>query len=340
MSDKTGIGYVDATWQPGAGCTRISPGCKNCWAIGTVRRLDANYKVSADYSGLVRETENGADWTGKVNLFPDRLNKPLEWRKPRIIAVWFQGDLFHSEVPNEYLDRVFATMALAEQHVFLLLTKRPRRMLEYLTATGSLQSTPENIADAAHQLHGVIWDARGSDRWKYSRGALTPDLEKRRPWPGWPLPNVWAGLSVSTQGEWHQKREFFLKTPAAGHWLSLEPLLESIMLNLEDVPGDWWCETCQAFLDGSRVEPDETCDTCHEPVKVRPILDFVTAGCEQLPGGRPGRPSKDGWFGELFNQCKEYKIPFYLKQAESNGIVVKEPGIWINPMNDLPEGWR
>jgi len=326
MSDRTGIGYVDATWQPGAGCTRISPGCKNCWAIGTVKRLHANYKVPADYSGLVKETENGADWTGNVNLFWDRLGKPLEWRKPRNIAVWFQGDLFHPGVPDEYLDRIFATMALAQQHTFLLLTKRPERMREYLD-------------DAWHGRRHII---KAGSNLLGGLGAisLANVLKKASP-----PPNIWAGLSVSTQEEWDRKREFFLKTPAAGHWLSLEPLLESIMLHLEDIPGDWWCETCQVLLDGSRgglvlVEPDETCDTCHEPVKVRPILDFVTAGCEQLPGGRPGRPAKYSWFGALYNQCQKYEIPFYLKQAEWGGRVVKEPGIGINPMNDLPEGWR
>ena len=126
MGDKTGIEWADATWNPVVGCSKVSPGCDNCYAIGVSARMIANPKVSA-YDGTVEE----GDWTGQINLLRDRLDQPLRWKRPRRIFVNSMSDLFHPDVPVEFINDVFGVMAKADWHQFQVLTKRPQRMRDY-----------------------------------------------------------------------------------------------------------------------------------------------------------------------------------------------------------------
>lgn len=116
---KTSIEWADDSWNPVTGCTKVSQGCKHCYAEGDANRMkhNPNPKVAYRY-------RNGFGLT----LQEDRLEEPLHWRKPRIVFVCSMGDLFHKDVPDEYLHRVFAVMQKATQHTFLVLTKRARRM--------------------------------------------------------------------------------------------------------------------------------------------------------------------------------------------------------------------
>lgn len=129
MSDKTGIEWTDATWNPVLGCSKVSPGCDNCYAISMSRRIEAT--GNPDYQGLT----TADDWTGVVRCLPERLEQPLRWKKPRRIFVNSMSDLFHPDVPDLFIGQVFHIMAAASQHQFQVLTKRPQRMSGVLSAT-------------------------------------------------------------------------------------------------------------------------------------------------------------------------------------------------------------
>ncbi|MCG8433518.1 MAG: phage Gp37/Gp68 family protein [Gammaproteobacteria bacterium] len=117
MSTGTSIEWTDATWNPVTGCSKISPGCKNCYAERMAARLKA--------MGVQRYSQ-GFD----VAMHPDALGIPLRWRKPRRVFVNSMSDLFHDDVPFEFICRVFETMRQATRHKFQVLTKRPKRMLD------------------------------------------------------------------------------------------------------------------------------------------------------------------------------------------------------------------
>ena len=110
----TTIEWTDATWNPVAGCTVVSPGCANCYAIRMAARLAA--MGQAKYRGLTRTTAGGPSWTGRVVCDEASLDIPLRWRKPRFVFVNSMSDLFHAEVPEPFIRRVWNTMAAAPQH--------------------------------------------------------------------------------------------------------------------------------------------------------------------------------------------------------------------------------
>ncbi len=137
MSDKSGIAWTNATWNPVTGCTKVSQGCKHCYAEREWARLSANPKATAYY---------GRDFTD-VACHEDRLGQPLRWSKQRLIFVNSMSDLFHEDVPDEFIDLVFSVMALAERHTFQVLTKRPERMRDYMTVHVDQRDSALHIAN-------------------------------------------------------------------------------------------------------------------------------------------------------------------------------------------------
>lgn len=127
MAD-TSIEWTDATWNPVAGCSILSPGCTNCYAMRMAARLEA--MGTEKYSGLTRKSGNRHVWTGQVALDRKALDVPLRWRKPRMIFVNSMSDLFQDAVPARFIREVWAKMAAASQHTFQVLTKRAERMEE------------------------------------------------------------------------------------------------------------------------------------------------------------------------------------------------------------------
>jgi protein gp37 len=123
----TAIEWTDATWNPTTGCDRVSPGCAHCYALTLAARLKAMGQPRYQRDGDPRTSGPGFGLT----LHPDKLDQPLRWRKPRRVFVNSMSDLFHEEVPFDFLDSVFATMAHASQHTFQVLTKRPERLRAY-----------------------------------------------------------------------------------------------------------------------------------------------------------------------------------------------------------------
>ncbi len=238
MSDKTGIAWTNATWNPVTGCTKVSQGCKHCYAEREWARLSANPKATTYYGRAFTD----------VACHEDRLDQPLRWSKPRMIFVNSMSDLFHEDVPDAFIDRVFAVMALATQHTFQVLTKRPERMLQWF----DLQY--DNREHAVGQTMREIAAARGGD----DAGL-----------PEWPLPNVWLGVSVEDHATADERIPPLLQTPATVRWVSMEPLIGPI--DMAEVP---------VGMSGP-LRPDGGTgpDT--------PKLDWIVVGGESGPTARP-----------------------------------------------------
>jgi protein gp37 len=129
MADTT-IEWTDATWNPVAGCTVLTAGCTNCYAMRMAARLDA--MGQSKYRGLTRRSGARWVWTGKIRLDHNSLETPKSWAKPRRVFVNSMSDLFHADVPVEFIERVWATMKDTPRHTYQILTKRPARMASIL----------------------------------------------------------------------------------------------------------------------------------------------------------------------------------------------------------------
>ena len=185
MSDHSHIEWTEATWNPIAGCSVVSPGCAHCYAMRRVApRLAAN-PATPHYAGTVKPSKAGPVWTGKIGIASDRvLTAPLRWTKPRRIFVNSTSDLFHEDVPDAVIDRIFAVMALCPQHTFQVLTKRSARMRDYVSGFGCDGARRFNIADAA----GRMMEDGDNAHDEVANAA-------------WPLPNVWLGIRYMTADE-------------------------------------------------------------------------------------------------------------------------------------------
>lgn len=211
MSLNSHIEWTEATWNPVTGCNEVSPGCAHCYAKTFAER----------FRGVPGHPyERGFD----LQLRPERLEQPLQWKKPKVIFVNSMSDLFHDEVPDEFIRDVFKTMQSASWHTFQVLTKRPER-----------------LAELAQQL----------------------------PWPD----NVWMGVSVENQ-RWTSRIDDLRKVPAAVRFLSCEPLLGPLQLNLRDI-------------------------------------SWVIVGGESGPKARPMNPA---WARSIRDQCRDAGVAFFFKQ--------------------------
>lgn len=126
MAGQSEIEWTDVTWNPVAGCTIESAGCTNCYAMRMAARLQA--MGHQKYMGTTRKSGKRYIWTGRVNIDPASLAAPLEWRKSKRIFVNSMSDLFHEDVPTDFIQQVWEVMAECPQHHFQVLTKRPDRM--------------------------------------------------------------------------------------------------------------------------------------------------------------------------------------------------------------------
>ena len=143
MSIVSNIDWTDASWNPISGCSKISPGCRGCYALRHVKRMagNPNPAMQAAYQGLVTGSGSNLDWNGTVRTLPNRLEQPLHWRKKRRIFVNCLSDIFHKDVPEEFIAQVFATMENAHWHQFQVLTKRSNRV----RALSAALPWPDNV---------------------------------------------------------------------------------------------------------------------------------------------------------------------------------------------------
>lgn len=228
MADKTPIEWTDATWNPIVGCSVVSPGCTNCYAM---RLAGTRMKSHPSRVGLTRDSKAGPVWTGEVRLMEPWLTQPLRWSKPRMIFVCAHADLFHEAVPDEWIDRVFAVMALSPQHTFQVLTKRPERMRAYLSAA---RAHPVGL----EAMEIVLLSLAANPRSEIGGGIiLQGDIAHLKVWP---LPNVWLGVSVEDQRRADERIGILGSTPAALRWVSAEPLLGRIDFDIDQLQViDW-----------------------------------------------------------------------------------------------------
>ena len=272
MAD-TSIEWTDATWNPVAGCTVLSPGCTNCYAMklaGTrLRKHDSRV-------GLTTMTKAGPVWNGTVRFNTLWLDQPLRWQRARRIFVCAHGDLFHELVPDEWLDKVFAVMALCPQHTFQVLTKRSARMRAYLTTPGR---------------HTAILAAAA----EVSQRTIAVGRPPAPVWP-WPLPNAWLGVSGENQHWLLQRGCDLVETPAAVRFFSLEPLLDEI--------------DAEPFLFSVRRWSNGWLNNYpfHYP---KQHIDWMIVGGESGSGARPLHPD---WVRKLRDQCFVAGVPFFFKQ--------------------------
>ncbi|WP_051935612.1 DUF5131 family protein [Deinococcus sp. YIM 77859] len=204
---KTGIEWTDKTWNPATGCTKVSPGCKHCYAEEITRRFKGTFPQGFRFT-----------------LHPERLQQPRSWRTPSRIFVNSMSDLFHEQMPLSFLKQIFEVMEACPQHVFQILTKRAERLAE-----------------------------------------VAPLL----PWPD----NVWIGVSVETQ-KYTSRIDFLRQVPAKVRFLSCEPLLGPLELDLTDI-------------------------------------HWVITGGES---GRGHRPIEEEWVRSIRDQCQASGVAFFHKQ--------------------------
>ncbi|MFP5274498.1 DUF5131 family protein [Coleofasciculus sp.] len=232
-STHTGIEWTDRTWNPTTGCNKVSPGCTHCYAEALTKRFHHNFP-------------NGFDLT----LHRERLKEPLRWRKPSRIFVNSMSDLFHEEVPIEFLKDVFDVMGQTSQHIYQILTKRHERLVE-----------------------------------------LAPQLEWHK--------NIWMGVSVENQDYIHRV-DFLRKVPANVRFLSCEPLLGDLHLDLTDI-------------------------------------HWVIVGGES---GNRYRPMKLEWAQSIRDQCQRFGVAFFFKQwggrTPKSGGRELDGKIW----DEIPLAWK
>ncbi len=214
MADGSSIQWTDATWNPIRGCSKVSEGCRNCYAMGVAARFSG---PGLPYDGLGKMTPTGPAWTNKVRIVPAHLYDPLRWSRPRRIFVNSMSDLFHEAVAIETIADVFAVMYLAPRHTFQVLTKRARRMRDVLTHP-KFYRLVLNAADTLRAARPKLTAVGVSDPTKF------------------PAPWVHLGVSVEDQKSANERIPELLATPASVRFLSCEPLLEHV--DLTDISFD------------------------------------------------------------------------------------------------------
>jgi protein gp37 len=278
---KSKIEWTEKTWNPTTGCNKVSAGCKFCYAEVMHRRL----------MKMQPEKYNRPFLDGAFPHEPS-LEIPLKWKKPQRIFVNSMSDLFHKDVPFEFINKVFGIMALCEQHTFQILTKRPERALEFFNkylppiwkemVHGRDDSIDANIHYKAIDCN-VLYKYKG---------------EESEP-QEFPLPNVWLGVSCEDQKTADERIPILLQIPAAVKWISAEPLLSQIdLMNYLERPTGW--------IVGKSPDSGKPIYSSYD----FPI-NWVVAGGESGHGARPMHPD---WIRKIRDDCKAAGVPFLFKQ--------------------------
>jgi protein gp37 len=328
MSGLSKIEWCDATWNPVRGCSRVSEGCRNCYAERLAARFGWPMPGASTYlptgerdddpARAAEMTEAGPRWTGRVALVPEALDWPLRRRKPIRIFVNSMSDLFHEALPSVHIAAVFGAMLLAQQHTFLILTKRPARARAWMEWIATDPVFMGDTREGAKRFNGgpaatclALLSNQVTD--KNWRGPLFTALLCSGVEPPvnaplrklWPLPNVWLGVSVEDQATADERMPILQETPAAHRFISAEPLLGPIDFDASGSRGAEDGDPCSfsalTGLDG--VEP---------PI---PGIDWVIAGGESGPGARP---CEIQWIRSIVGQCRAASVPCFVKQVGSN----------------------
>ncbi len=349
MGDNSAIEWTDATWNPVRGCTKVSPGCKRCYAERFAER----------FRGVPGHAfEQGFD----LKLVPEMLDAPLRWKRPRLVFVNSMSDLFHAAIPKEYIAAVFGVMAASPQHTFQVLTKRAAGMRSWFEWMAQADQVGDGIHAAVTEMFGIP----ELNRAMLGDKALTDDESTK--WdhliedaPDWPLSNVWLGTSVEEQQRAEERIPHLLECPAAVRFLSAEPLLGPLNLSpwlsgsrtfhvslsvegalrnrsYDGLVGDDGNplsrakaeqELRAASLNGVKLIKASECDDFDPDKGCRghrnPRLDWVIVGGESGPGARE---IDLDWVRDIRDQCRDAGVALFVKQlgtrwARANGADTK-----------------
>lgn len=307
----TKIEWTDATWNCVTGCTKVSSGCRFCYAETIANRFWATQYPPVD--GRPRRFTD-------VICHPDRLEIPLHWRKPRRVFVNSMSDLFHKDIPLEFIAAVFGVMAATPHHTYQILTKRPDRALEF--------------CDEYHRASECLWTAELFVR--QESGKHEPRLDGVS--PPWPLRNVWLGVSVEDQATADARLAVLAKIPAAVRFASYEPGLAAVDFRFPAGANPVNAKRPENFEKWSKAQQDDwyegtaratymaQCDT----------LDWVIVGGESGAGTRPFDVQ---WARDTIAQCKAAGVPCFVKQLGARPIDPCECVRCCGP-NEHPGGCR
>lgn len=269
MAD-TNIEWASKVWNPTTGCNKVSSGCKNCYAEKMHKRLQ---KMSpAKYN---RPFLDGA-FPHEASLFA-----PMKWKKPTTIFVNSMSDLFHENIPVDYIARVYAVMFLTPQHTYQVLTKRPDRRVDVFRS----QKFQELL-------------------WRYMR-FYNPDPKKEIEFT-FPFDNIWEGTSIEDQATANERYHWLMATPAAVRWISMEPMLSAI--DLQICVNMHWC------VDITKSQG----------------LDWLVLGGESGPKRRRFDPE---WARAIRDYCRASGIPFFMKQIDKKIPIPADLMIREYPLN-------
>lgn len=295
MGSRTGIAWTDATWNPIRGCSRVSEGCRNCYAEKIAARFSDVGKPFHGFASIgPRKGAHG--WTGKVELVPEKLEEPLHWRKPRRVFVNSMSDLFHEKLSLEDIAAVFGVMAACPRLTFQVLTKRPERMRAWFRWAAD---SPPITA-----LARCVMEAE-------DRLRLWPDFQPAFRVP-WPLPNVWLGVSVEDQKTADERIPLLLEVPAAVRFVSYEPALGEVSFDR----GGWLRPSYSSCQQGDR--PEIAAIAKAVAAKGGWVgLDWVIVGGESGP---KARPFDVAWARSVVEQCREAGVPCFVKQLGARPV--------------------
>jgi protein gp37 len=286
VRDNTKIEWADSTLNYANGCSLASPGCTNCYAMKQAHRFPVR-------QGLTQQSKGGMVWTSEVRMNDKALQQALAWKRGRKIFWNAHGDLFHENVTDAQIDRLFAVCALTPQHTHMILTKRSARMREYMRDRARITADHNGLA-----LIAMAAEALGHD-------VVPGELRSR-----WPLPNVWLGVSVEDQQRADERIPDLLATPAAVRFISAEPLLGPV-----DLTGWLWgrAEPCP----GCPKDMDCSCGMYpRHMLGEEPDLAWVIVGGES---GHKARPMANEWAQSLVDQCQAAGVAAFVKQLSSGG---------------------
>lgn len=305
MATQSNIEWTDCTWNPVIGCRHVAEGCRHCYAETMSKRLAA--MGQKDYASIL---DAKGKFNGKAITRPATLAEPLSWKKPRMVFVNSMSDLFHEDVPFEFIAAVFGVMAATPQHTYQVLTKRAARMLEFL------QWASENIGEPDY--YARFFDDTPV-RQLYADGRAEPTSD-------WPLKNVWLGVSIPTQADADKDIPILLKCPAAVRFVSAEPLIEAVTFTRVFHAPDG-TPTVQRWMERG-IGPL----LGHEGL---PRIDWVIVGGES---GHGARPCDVAWIRSIVEQCKAAGVPVFVKQLGAHSIEFVDGAGIVRLVHGDPKG--
>lgn len=328
MADGSAIEWTEMTWNALIGCSRISPGCDNCYAIPTVARGEA--MGTAQHVGLTIRKDDRVDWNGKVNVVEHLMDAPLRKARPRRIFVNSLSDLFHESVSDETIVRLLAIMGMAEQHQFQVLTKRSRRMRSVLN-NPELPRLVRSVAEI--EFHKLDAGTAGRVE-RHQRARATANSA----WPWtieWPIPNVWLGVSIESD-KYTFRADHLRQTPAAIRWVSAEPLLGPLpSLDLTGI--DWVVAGGESQTGARPMHPDwvrDLRDRCHDRLIPCPNDTDGDGNCAACWSGESSLCPKPGYHSA--------PVPFLFKQwgdwGPVSGAMVGRVHVWPDDPGDA-DSW-